>query len=153
MLWCLVFFFLGLFALRVRNIRRKIRDQIADNARLYIILHSYICPLQRRVHKEALARKRQRRKDGGGGGVGAGAGGHGSGGGSARRGGYGSSGGGHFGTSAASERIDAAAHADADAETGHLLPRAVKVQGGLAVIEEDENDGHWQLTKTDIVSP
>ena len=117
---------------------------------------------------------RQRRKDdggvGGGGGMGGGggvmgggggsggaggcasAGGHGGVGDSARRDGYGSNGGGDQ-TRSASERTDTAAYADADAETGHLLPRAVKVREGLPVIEEDENDGHWQLTKTDLVSP
>ena len=45
-------------------IRRKIREQITDNARAYIVLHSHICPLQRRVRKRHLARLKQQQEGG-----------------------------------------------------------------------------------------
>ena len=48
-------------------------------------------------------------------------------------------------------RVGCASEAEVDAETGALLP--VGAAEGLPVIgEEDENDGHWQITKADQIS-
>jgi len=62
--WAFVSLFVACGVLRVLYIRRKIREQITSNARAYIVLHSHICPLQRRVRKKHLERLKQQQEAG-----------------------------------------------------------------------------------------
>ena len=57
--WSVAGLLLACGVVRVLYVRRMIREQIEENALKYIMLHSRICPVQRRVRARHAARTKQ----------------------------------------------------------------------------------------------